>query len=596
MIFNFTNHSYQPPIPLLFNFGEDDVVVIEPAAPPPNTITPLLFSYKQNQGIDADLNVQYLQPMEQANHLVNTGWQESAPAIVYLETDFLHIEQTNSTAVKMQWSHKADDATDLTAIYREADALVNGVVSLFKHSKVLAAKLQTNYQLPPKFETAFKFGYQDLKAQSIHYNARFNHVEQVTDTTTILWGPVPYFHICHYEYIPPGTSQVKFNFWDNSLPSLTFNFDGQQNPKVCVTGGSYFVPTTSVPTIDKPIITTVYRRRVHKVIHSLQCFRDSDNTPVHITSFNMNTSRDQWGFSFAMQCASKGEAAKLAHVNGEPVDVRIELNGHVLRGVAENISRSKAFGSNKYSVSGRSIVARLAQPFEIPSAYANSSAMNATQIINDVLAGTGWTYTFDLTDWLIPAGALNLQSASTIDVITTIAKAAGGIVIADTDFKDIQLLPRNKAPYWTLGQATEDHQINDSVIFSQSDNPANTPLYNAVFVRGEQQGVSTKIKRNGTLGDKLATDIVDPLITHIDAARQRGTSELAEAGKGANFSYTTTIMDGLPIIKPGALIAVDESAEQYKVICDAVSVSAQVSNKGLLTVRQSFSGYRSYEQ
>ncbi|MER2490702.1 hypothetical protein [Catenovulum sediminis] len=595
MIFNFNNNNYQPPVPLLFNFGVNHVV-IEPADPPPNTIAPLLFSYKQTQRVDADFDIEYLQPTEQENQLFQTNWQEVKPTIVYLATDFLHIEQTNSTAVKMQWSHKADDATNLTTIYIEAEALVNGYVSLFNHSKIIAADLRTNYELPPKFETTFKTRYQHLVSDSIHYKARFNHVEQFTNHTTVVWGPVPYFHICHFEYITPEPNQIKFNFWDNSQPSLTFNFDGQQNKKVCVTGGSFFVPNTSAPTIDKPIITTVYRRRVHTVIHSLKCYRDSDNTQVHITSFNMNTSRDQWGFSFAMQCASKGEAQKLAHINGEPVDVRIELNGHIIRGIAENISRTKVFGSNKYSVSGRSIAARLAEPFEIPIAYSNSSAMNATQIIDDVLTGTGWTYTFDLTDWLIPAGALNLQSASTMDVIATIAKAAGGIVIADTDFKDIQLIPRNKAPFWTLGQATEDHQINDSVILNISDNPANTPLYNAVFVRGEQQGVSTKIKRSGTQGDKLAADVVDPLITHIDAARQRGTSELAESGKGANIKLTTTIMNGLPLINPGALIAIDESAEQYKLVCDSTSVSAQVNQRGLLTVRQSITGYRSYEQ
>lgn len=595
MILNFTNSNYQPPVPLLFNFGAGDVV-IGPAEPPPNTIAPLLFSYKQNKRVDADADIEYLQPTEQENQFFKTHWQEVKPALVHLETDFLHIEQTNSATVKMQWSHKPDDATNLTTIYRDAKALVNGHVSLFNHSKIIAADLRANYELPPKFETTLETGYQSVKAEIIHYSAHFDHVEQITDDFTVKWGPVPYFHICHYEYILPKPSQIKFNFWDNSLPSLTFNFDGQQNKKVCITGGSYFVPDTSTPTIDKPVITTVYRRRAHTVIHSLKCYRDSDNTQVHITSFSMNTSRDQWGFSFAMQCASKGEAQKLAHINGEPVDVRIELNGHIIRGIAENISRKKAFGSNKFSVSGRSIAARLAEPFEIPTAYTNSSAMNAAQIIDDVLTGTGWTYTFDLTDWLIPAGALNLQSASTIDVITTIAKAAGGIVIADTDYKEIHLVPRNKAPFWTLSQAIEDHQINDSVILNISDNPANTPLYNAVFVRGEQQGVSSKIKRSGTLGDKLAADIVDSLITHIDAARQRGTSELAEAGKGANIKLTTTIMDGLPLINPGALIAIDESAEQYKVVCDSISVSAQVNQRGVLTVRQSITGYRSYEQ
>ena len=596
MIFNFTNHNYQPPVPLLFEFGANDVVVVEPADPPPNTIAPLFFSYKQNRRVITDYAIEYQQPTEQESQLTESGWLDIQPASIYLDAGFAHIEQTNSTQVEMLWSYKADDATNLTSTYIEADVLVNGLVSLFKHSQILARNLTTNYELPPKFETELSARYQDLTAQSIHFQARFEHVEQLACTTDISWGPVPYFHLCHYQYIQPGPNKVAFNFWDESLPSALFNFNGQLNPKVCVTGGSYFVPNTSAPTIDRPIITSVYRRRVRTVIHSLKCFRDSDNVPVHITSFNMNTSRDQWGFSFAMQCASKGEAQKLAHINGEPVDVRIELNGHVLRGIAENISRSKAFGSNKYSVSGRSIVARLAEPYELAAAYSNSSAMNATQIINDVLGGSGWTYTFDLTDWLIPANALNLQTATPIDVITTIAKAAGGIVVANTDFKDIHLIPRNKAPFWTLLQAVEDHQLNESVIFSQSDNPANTPLYNAVFVRGEQLGVSAKIKRNGTQGDKLAADVVDPLITHIDVARQRGTSELAEAGKGANFSYTTTVMDGLPIFQPGALVAVDESAEQYKVICDAVSVSAQVSQQGVLSVRQTINGYRSYEQ
>ncbi|GEM_PF-2874575 len=596
MLFNLTNSNYQPPIPLLFNFGVGDVVIIGPADPPPNTIAPFIFSYKQNKRIDADVNIEYLQPTEQVKPIVQPVWQDVQPAIVHLDADFLHIEQTNSSRVEMQWSHKPDDATDLTASYIEADALVNGLVALFNHTEIIAADLRTGYEQPHKFETELKTRYQDLKAESIHYSARYDHVEQITDDIIVAWGPVPYFHICHFEYIPPQPNKVKFNFWDNSLPSLTFNFDGQQNKKVCATGGSYFVPNTSAPTIDKPVITTVYRRRSYTVIHSLKCYRDSDNVQVHITSFNMNTSRDQWGFSFAMQCASKGEADKLAHVSGEPVDVRIELNGHIIRGVAENISRTKAFGSNKYSVSGRSIAARMAEPFESPEAYANSSARNATQVINDLLTGTGWTYTFDLIDWLIPAGALNLQSATTMDVISTIAKAAGGIVIAHTDVKDIQLLPRNKAPFWTLSEAIEDHQLIDSVILSQNDNPANTPLYNAVFVRGEQLGVSTKIKRENTLGDKLAADVVDPLITHIDVARQRGTAELAEAGKGATFNYTTTVMDGLPIIKPGALIAVDESADQYKVVCDSTSVSAQVNPRGVLTVRQSITGYRSYEQ
>lgn len=79
-------------------------------------------------------------------------------------------------------------------------------------------------------------------------------------------------------------------------------------------------------------------------------------------------------------------------------------------------------------------------------------------------------------------------------------------------------------------------------------------LYNRVHISGTSGGVLGQVKRAGTDGLLEAPMVTHPLITHTDAARQRGLAELADTGRQAKLSLRLPVLQETGVIKPGALV------------------------------------------
>ena len=80
------------------------------------------------------------------------------------------------------------------------------------------------------------------------------------------------------------------------------------------------------------------------------------------------------------------------------------------------------------------------------------------------------------------------------------------------------------------------------------------PLYDRVFVSGQEGGVLGRYTRAGTAGDLLAPVVVDPLITHVDAVRQRGRTIISDTGRIANVTLRLPVLSETGIIKPGTMV------------------------------------------
>lgn len=140
---------------------------------------------------------------------------------------------------------------------------------------------------------------------------------------------------------------------------------------------------------------------------------------------------------------------------------------------------------------------------------------------------------------------------------------------------------------WNVESAIPDVILHDGVILDFKEKREIRPTANAVFVRGEQQGVAVKIKRAGSAGDDFAGDIVDKLITDNQAARMRGTAELANAGNKVQNTIRAKVMADLPPMRPGMLIGVRKGSDVFKSVCDAFTISASVNDStGAVTVNQ----------
>ncbi|MBU2113723.1 MAG: hypothetical protein KKE94_08100 [Gammaproteobacteria bacterium] len=467
------------------------------------------------------------------------------------------------------------------------------------HWPVVSQQLQTAWLPAVKLQqqvTGQRWQHTEINQQA--FNLFYNHGGDIAQANKLRWGPRPPSYICSNDARPTkGVVTLRFNTPGAQTSGvLTLRFSNEHNPIVCELdiGGGLIPPLPELPTIDITTPITPPRRRSYIMQPQLRCYRVSDNQEVNIISANWSISRSQWGATISLQCGSKGDK-DLLFAGGTEQEFKLLINGYEFYGLAESFNYSGEFGSNSYTVVGRSSVAALGSPHALARSYTNAIDKGVAALVSDELTGTGWAYDFGMTQFNVPAGAFSYVNKTPIEAIAQIAAAIGGMVYPDGATKTIHIRPQWPVTPWAIASATADVAVHDDVILALSSSPASTPLYNAVFVRGEQQGVSAKIRRTGSAGDKVAADVVDPLMVDNQALRQRGTAELANSGRKDSLQLTLPVMDLLPPLVPGQILGITWQTETYKTLVDSVGITAQRSQNGLLTVRQNVGAIRSYE-
>jgi hypothetical protein len=99
------------------------------------------------------------------------------------------------------------------------------------------------------------------------------------------------------------------------------------------------------------------------------------------------------------------------------------------------------------------------------------------------------------------------------------------------------------------------------------------PAYNRVHVSGASNGVLGEVTRSGTAGDSVAPMVTDALITHADAARQRGLAELSDTGKQASVTLTLPVMAATGLITPGKFVRYVDGADTRLGLVRSTSLS-----------------------
>ena len=304
-------------------------------------------------------------------------------------------------------------------------------------------------------------------------------------------------------------------------------------------------------------IVVVPIRKVYIVINDASLRRVDGN--IQLPTFTMGLSLDvdswTWGFNASLPADTLANLEPAS--TGAPVEVEAMINGVAYRALVETISRSRSFGKSTITIQGRGKAALLDSPYAPVSNFTNISARTAQQLIGDVLSVNNvpmdWVVAFGLTDWLVPAGVFAYQG-SYIGALGRIAESVGGYIQPHASAQAISVLPRYPSTPWSWGSVTPDFELPSAVTTTEGIAWADKARYNRVFVSGAQQGVLGQVTRTGTAGDLLAPMITDALITHADAARQRGLSVLANTGRKANITLTLPVLAETGIITPGKFV------------------------------------------
>lgn len=496
---------------------------------------------------------------------VASGWQTAKPAASesaaawvistrHLRQHTAHWQQAKPVQTERALAHQRADSLRAQALAPWQTATAAGVAAALVHQAALSLRAQA---LAPW----------QVAAQA-QVQATGRHGSGVPRAASLL---APWQTGRH---VPPGRE-----VWPPVAPgAITPRVPNTHLVFACPPwlGGGVHLVFGRVCAPDVPTASVVVPvRSVYMIVNTASLRRVSNNQslPTYSTSLTIDADSWTWGFQATMPADALGMIQRISPA--EPVEVELTVNGQPYRALIESAVRSRTFKDWQLTVRGRGLGAVLDTPYAPQRLFTNAGVRTAQQLVGDALTiggeGFGWGVEWGIDDWLVPAGAWN-HRGSMISAVNTIAAAAGAYVQPHPTSQTLRVLPRYPSAPWEWGVVTPDIHLPADVISVEGIEWVDRPAYNRVFVSGVQAGVNGQVTRAGTAGDLVAGMVTDPLITAVEAARQRGISELAKGGTWAEMSLKLPVLTETGVIHPGKFVRYNDGAVDRLGIVRSTSV------------------------
>lgn len=328
--------------------------------------------------------------------------------------------------------------------------------------------------------------------------------------------------------------------------------------------------------VGPPAAVVVPIQEVYMISNSV-ALTLADGTNIPCNSFSLKLDYQSWTWGLSADVAYSALAMFGFDTSGDPVQVWAHINGETFKLFVQTGQSQRQFPSGNITLTGLGLISVLDAPYSPTLTFDNStSALNAQQIANLVLTTSGvsigWDVEWGLTDWLVPAGTWSFQGTYAT-ALQAIAESAGGYMQPHATDQTARILPLYPTLPWDWGTVTPDYELPSSVTNVEGITWSSLPVYNVVYVGGTNSGgVLRAVKRTGTAGDVEAQMVTDQLITHDDAARQRGGAILANTGKQALVSLKLPVLPATGVIVPGKFVRYVDGATSRVGIVRSVQV------------------------
>ncbi|MEQ1389640.1 hypothetical protein ABLT88_09090 [Acinetobacter radioresistens] len=325
---------------------------------------------------------------------------------------------------------------------------------------------------------------------------------------------------------------------------------------------------------DDECIPGLPNRNWWHIVNELSVSRLDNGQNILVYDGSYSTDRSRWCWSYSLSVPAS-EIPKLEPVNGQPVILRVMVNGTEHHMLLENRSRSRRFAEITYTLNGRSQSALLDAPYSPTRSFTQENERTARQLCQAELdrVNSSTTLQWELIDelsWIVPAGSLSYSNMTPIAVIKMIAESAGGFVYSEKGSNTITIKPKYKKTFWDSITVEEyDRLIPESLVTEQSTDYEPYPDYNGITLTNDRSGLSGQIKRTGTAADTLLETANSPLFT-VESMGAYGKTALAKAGMVETHNLVMPIGPDVSECAPGELVAFN--AEWWGII-DGVNVS-----------------------
>lgn len=340
---------------------------------------------------------------------------------------------------------------------------------------------------------------------------------------------------------------------------------------------------------------------VYLMLPSLNVVRLPDRVPLPVLSVSLQFELGSWPWSFTAPMSRAG-LALVDDGTGSPTEIEVTINGHVWTFIVEGYDDNRRFNSNTCTLRGRSRSALLADPHAAGRTYTEDQVRTAAQLADQELAGTGWTLLWDAPDWLVPGGTFSYQDLAPLDAVVSLANSIGAAVLTDPATRQIRVAPAYPESPWAWSGAQPYAIIPAAALHEGSSSWVGGVNANGVYVYAENASSGALVKIAGSDGARQLPMVVEPLLVHPDAQRERGRAELAANGIKRRVQRTVPLFppapadapeDGLGVVPPGALVEFQDTDDTWRGQVMAIRIDAQRAGSAL-SVRQHLTLERQY--
>ena len=341
-------------------------------------------------------------------------------------------------------------------------------------------------------------------------------------------------------------------------------------------------PGTRRLSIGRSCIITVRRRMPvrssYVSVNTASLVRLPDLAPIPCASIDIETDFESW--CWALTATLKTPTAwPLVQPNPLACQVRAVINGYQWDFLLDVPSLSRSFNSDTITIKGRSRSAWLHEPFTLPTTVTNASFREIQQLAEEALDNTGWTLSWGLPSWSVPAGRYTLTGTPIAQLLYLVGVTGDGLY-TDPYQKIMYAKPRWKVASWLLDAETVDVLVPESAIRSLTQAPVYTAPINGVYVSGTTAGCQALVRVAGTDGALQPIEpITHDLLCDVSgvAARQRGLNALSDAGAGYDLSAELLLTNDAGLLLPGMIA----DLAGVKGVVRSVKIHAEWGNDGL---------------
>jgi hypothetical protein len=442
--------------------------------------------------------------------------------------------------------------------------------------------IDTPFASPPPLDAHLYALWDEAVSYNKSVRAGFTDAPSNDEHLMTQWGEQAYQQICYRDYQSPDGGVLHFNLNRAVTAALDFKFDSFTYDNRCST----WLPSgwrDAYPTVQ--VVQYGIRRNpvqeVYIIMNAVIAVKLPERTPVELGNLQVSHDRDSWAWGLSADVLGDASINLLRPDLSGNKEIEIEVNGWFWVFVVDGFSNDRQFAGVAPRISAKSKTVYLAAPNQLPRFYTEIAIRTANQLADQEVTPHSWLLNWNTVDWTVPAGAHSYSQKTPIQAVSMIAGAVGARIFPHRTDNTIDINPAHPISPWGFAAATPDGILTNDVITRITERMERKPSSNGVYVSGQNSGVSCFVKRAGSAGDELLQSVVDPLIVHQDAGRERGRNFLADTG-------LQEIRDiYLPLMPPGQepglfvsgdLLEIDKGAAgTWRAEVEATKISTSIS-------------------